>query len=301
MPISPIQAFWIAAAARPEFESAWNDLRRETALLEFATPGAAVASLSSRAAAPALVVLAQSRPGEFPRSELDALANLAPLARFILLLGNWCEGETRTGQVWPVAKRVFWHEWPEQWRRNGSALLAGRNATWLAPVTSLYEERFLPSGHRAGKSTEHTTCFDAAGSRPLVVVSGFRSSFSEALCAACSLRGYATLWQRPGAATNARGPVAIVWDGVQLAAEEAAELAQLTEVYPRTPILALLDFPRWETVQRAIAAGASAALAKPLLLDDLWSQLDAWTRLAQPTFREQEARSVQPGISDPAA
>jgi DNA-binding NarL/FixJ family response regulator len=40
------------------------------------------------------------------------------------------------------------------------------------------------------------------------------------------------------------------------------------------PVIALLGFPRVEDRDRAVAAGAAAVLSKPLLLEDLYWQLD---------------------------
>jgi CheY-like chemotaxis protein len=52
-------------------------------------------------------------------------------------------------------------------------------------------------------------------------------------------------------------------------------LRRLSEILgPATPIVAIVDFPRVEDRDRAMAAGAAAVLSKPLLLDDLFWQLD---------------------------
>ena len=54
-----------------------------------------------------------------------------------------------------------------------------------------------------------------------------------------------------------------------------SRLGQLRDrLGPTVPIVALLGFPRVEDRDRALAAGATAVLAKPLLLDDLFWQLD---------------------------
>ena len=55
---------------------------------------------------PELIVLVQSRPGEFSAAEIDDLRRLAPLARVRRLLGTWCEGEARRR---PAAERLHEH------------------------------------------------------------------------------------------------------------------------------------------------------------------------------------------------
>lgn len=48
----------------------------------------------------------------------------------------------------------------------------------------------------------------------------------------------------------------------------------MTATLRPAPVIALLDFPRIEDYDRAMAAGAVAVVSKPLHLDDLFWQLD---------------------------
>jgi len=45
-------------------------------------------------------------------------------------------------------------------------------------------------------------------------------------------------------------------------------------MHPETPILALIDFPRWEDVRQVELLGPAAVLSKPLNLEDLFSRLE---------------------------
>jgi CheY-like chemotaxis protein len=222
-----------------------------------------------------LIVIAQSRPGEFFHGELDQLVQLAPLARFVLLLGNWCEGETRTGKIWPGATRVFWYDWPGEIARNLPAIAEGRFASWLAPATTLEEERYLfgsPNQDLPEKNGELV-------SKPTVLVCTRRSSYGDALCMACRQQGYTAVWQRPDRRERIHGVAAILWEGVHLLPAEIVELQSLATLWPQAPIIALADFPRLETQARAFAAGAIALLAKPCSLADLLAQLQHWCPL----------------------
>jgi len=53
-----------------------------------------------------LVILIQSHPDEFPASTLGMLSQRAPLARWVVCAGQWCESEVRTRGIWPAAVRV---------------------------------------------------------------------------------------------------------------------------------------------------------------------------------------------------
>lgn len=275
MPLPSIQVLLISTAPREEFLQPLAELRRVAEVFECQTPKGAIEYLREVDCLPVLVVIAQSRPGEFLHHELDHIVHLAPLARFVLLLGSWCEGEARTGHVWPGATRVFWYDWPGEVARNLPAISAGRFASWLAPATTLEEERYLfapPSQPTPVKNGE-------SGLGPTVLISTRRSSFGDALCIACRQQGYEAVWHRPDRPERIPGMKAIIWDGVQLLPEEVAELEALASQYPQTPIIALADFPRLETLERAFAAGAVALLAKPCSLDDLLLQLRHWCPL----------------------
>ena len=51
-------------------------------------------------------------------------------------------------------------------------------------------------------------------------------------------------------------------------------LAALVERLRPAPVVAMLDFPRVEDCDRALAAGVVAVLSKPLVLADLFWHLD---------------------------
>lgn len=59
---------------------------------------------------------------------------------------------------------------------------------------------------------------------------------------------------------------------------ELAELARLAAELSGAPVIALVGFPRVEDRDQILAAGASAVLSKPVLVDDVLWQLDAVLR-----------------------
>src|SRR5687768_80886 len=70
----------------------------------------AVAQLANENDPPDVIVLASARPGLFSQQDVVTLLRRAPLARFVGLMGGWCEGELRTGQPWRGVTRVYWHQ-----------------------------------------------------------------------------------------------------------------------------------------------------------------------------------------------
>jgi CheY-like chemotaxis protein len=212
---------------------------------------------------PDVIVLAQAYPGQFSTEAVDRVRRLAPLARVVGLLGSWCEGETRSGQPWPAALRVYWHQWPAQAGQEMARVRAGTCPTWSLPITASEEERLLllaeePIAKREGLIVLWTPDFE----------------MQDWLGAACARRGYSTAWFLPHRPVPAEQATAAVFDGNECRGEERSSLEQLADALGPVPIVALLDFPRVDGRDRALAAGAQAVLSKPFLIDDLFWQID---------------------------
>lgn len=159
---------------------------------------------------------------------VEPIAKLAEEGECVQLLGVWCEGEGRTGRVVPGVERVFWHAWPAWWRL------------------------------RTQKS------LDAVQIPAPVWIQTSDAALADSLLDALAEESIPAVW---APADRLRvGPFsAIVWDGAQLGGREADRLAATCQAARRakSPVLALLDFPRPETVAASMALGAAAVLGKP--------------------------------------
>ena len=256
----------IGDTSRPEFREAALAADRLGDLLEVAGAGAAAEAIASGRTAPDLIVVAQSFPGEFSAESIERLRRLAPLARVVGLLGSWCEGETRTGKPLPAAIRLYWHQWLPRADEELRRLDSGLTSNWSLPITASDEERLLAMADRPWKKREGREAIRAP-----------RAEMVAWLADACRLRGYTPV-RLLGAAGDA-APIApadaLLFDGTDCRHDELAELPRLAASMRPTPVVVLLDFPRPEDRDRALAAGAAAVLGKPLLLEDLFWQLDA--------------------------
>ncbi len=219
--------------------------------------------LAGEEAAVDVIVVAQARPGEFSHAGIERLRQLAPLARVVALLGSWCEGEVRSGKPWPAAVRTYWHQWPARADRELRRLALGRRSGWALPVTATEEERLLadsvrPLPARAG----------------LIAISSPSGAMADWLAIACRQCGYATAWLRPPHPLRVGGAAAVLFDGAECRGEEFEQMRRLAAAMAPAPLVALLDFPRIEDVDRARSAGAVAVLSKPLQLEDLYWHLE---------------------------
>lgn len=211
---------------------------------------------------PELIVLAQSRPGEVSPTAVERLHRQHPLARLIVLLGAWCEGEMRTGYPIAGTTRIFWHAFPTQINRLLDELRDGHSAGWAFPRIAGQQERLLgeiPS-RRSGLTVKH--------GRVLLVRAVNLTTF-QSVADALAPQGHTCLWLDPERLVRYRDCDAIVWDAPQLDAVECRLLRNCRAALASTPIVLLAGFPRWDDHQLAGELGISALLAKPYLVADL--------------------------------
>ena len=141
---------------------------------------------------PDLVVVVQSRPGQFTADAMARLRALAPLASIWRQLGSWCEGEARSGRPPVGCANNYWHQWPARWAQETARAQDGHCPAWGLPATATPEERAL-----------------AIAEQPLprgsgiVVIHARRAQNAAALADACQLVGYDTRSCRPPLAADA--------------------------------------------------------------------------------------------------
>lgn len=204
------------------------------------------------------IVVLQSFPGEISGSAVDRLRRQAPLARVVGLLGSWCEGEMRSGEPWPAAIRVYWHQWSDRCAAEWDRMQDGRPAAWSLPATATEEERLLV------ESRDPLPV--GAG---LVAVCSRSVDMGEWLCEACRRQGYATVQLDAGHVPRIEGAAAALFD---LPDAEPADLAELDAFAARlrpAPVLALMHFPRPHDIRNSRRHGAAGVLSKPIQLEDL--------------------------------
>ena len=183
------------------------------------------------------------------------------------VLGTWCEGEVRTGKPWPGVIRTYWHQWPERFQRQWSAMQAGRATSWSMPAVASDEDRLLAEDPAR----------DAPRLSGLWALVMRRWEMADMLADACDMAGVATVWWRPGKVVPGGGASGLVWDATDGNPAELAELRTLVARFGSAPVIALLNFPRRAACAAIRDAGARSILGKPFMLSDLWLQLAAAT------------------------
>lgn len=261
--VPEISILLVGDGDRSEFRQARSTLDRLGRVTAVREAESAAEALTEGRVAADVIVVAQAFPGQFSHPQIDRLRQLAPLARVLGLLGSWTEGEMRTGRPWPGAIRIYWHQWPSRCDQELGRMGRGECSSWGLPVTATEEERLLLAA-------------DCPVSRQegLIAIYTQPPEMQEWLSATLRSRGCSTVWLRPPHPTHLQGASAAIFDGSDCRGEELRQLEHLAATLCPAPIIALLDFPRIEDYHRAMAAGASALISKPLHVEDLFWQLD---------------------------
>ena len=104
------------------------------------------------------------------------------------------------------------------------------------------------------------------------------------------MRGYKTAVLRSPRGGQISGAVAALWDTRPEAVADPATVGEVQAAVDGAPLIALVNFPRPELVTLAKAAGVSAIVSKPLLLTDLFWQVEQLAQQESPTSQVRTER-----------
>ncbi|MCA9249239.1 MAG: hypothetical protein KDA42_19085 [Planctomycetales bacterium] len=248
----------IGETRRAEFRDAAALLRTRTRLRRERTLEAAVDFVAAAREAPEIIVIAQSRPGEIDETQVETLRAAAPLARFVQLLGSWCEGETRSGHPWPAESRLFWHQFVprmsdcfDQWER-------GECPEWGLPPAATQADQLVWA---RGETPDIEGALIAIHTRHFETYDTLADVFAGA--------SWRSIWIHPQRAAGVSGATAGCFDGIGLEGDERNELRRFRGHLRAAPMVALFDFLRSDTRDLAREAGVDECLAKPYRVADL--------------------------------
>lgn len=262
-PSQPRCVLWVGATTGAELGLAHRWLAERAAVIVAETASAAPAAVKAAGQGlPVLAVFATDRPGRFALDDVLAVARQWPLAALVSVAASLADGRRRSGPPLPGIEEVAWHDLPGRLERWFADLAAGRPGLLGLPATSRREERILAFSDSLRASR-------AAGEQMPVSVAAGRSDDLEGLVDLIALSG-----RRIGRRTRGRPPLdepaaLLVWDVGCLGGEDIAWLRMLVANRPDLAVVLLESFPRGETTQAALEAGAKAVLGRPVTLEAL--------------------------------
>ncbi len=249
----------IGDADYAEFRTAVRQLEREASVVKAPTVAEAMRLLADESAVD-WIVLAQRTPGEFAAEELAKLQRRAPLARFIALLGSWCEGEMRTGRPIAGVTRVLWHQWPARFERLLPRIRSGQRNAWSLPATASPEEVLLADALPETSAAKR----QAMEGVTVGVVSDCRR-MAEWLVDVCRSSGCHASHISGG--ENVDDISVVICDGDD--PKQMLERIKSLRTHWNVPIIAITNFARWEEHRALFDAGCEQVFNKPVSLADL--------------------------------
>jgi hypothetical protein len=268
-----LRMLWIGGDDGDELGAARNWLARRleacgAALLVADRPEAAAfdaAGDQGQASTPAVALLANDRPGRWTLRDAVMLSFRWPLMPIVSVASSLVDGRRRSGPPLPGVEEVFWHDLPGRCERWLADLEAGRPGTLGLPATSRREERLLEATRAGGRAA-------ADGSRPRlagVSVVAERAVDLDGLVELLTVFGRPVLRRGCGRPQLDEPADLLVWDVGMLSRSHLAWLGMLSANRPGLRIVLLESFPRGDSTQAAIRAGADAVLGRPVQLDAL--------------------------------
>lgn len=230
-------------------------------LEEFSDPFAATTDQAADSPAPRLAFLAAATPTRWTLADALMLSRAWPLMPIVSVAASLVEGRRRSGPALTGIEEVPWHDLPgrlESWLSCWDAALPG---TLGVPTTARRDERVgalaggvAPPAATPGKTVAvvAATPLDADGMAALVTAAG--GAVAGTACGRPAL-------DEPAAV--------LVWEMSRLSADHAAWLRLLSANRPSLRTIVVESFPRGDSVQAALDAGAAAVLGRPVSLEAL--------------------------------
>jgi len=206
---------------------------------------------------PDVIVLLHARPA-FQDDDLAAIRRCCPATPIVVVLGSWCEGETRTGRPMLGVSRVFWYEWRTFLERNLAAIRLGVCPEWGWPVTTSPDE-----------AIDQRSADELPQGSGLVAVCCEELAVTEALAELLRRAGYATACYQSEGDTALGNVRAVVWDVQSVDEETVKQIFAAAELHPGAIHVLLAAFPRWQESVRLAKVPNLHELAKPFSIDDL--------------------------------
>jgi CheY-like chemotaxis protein len=145
----------------------------------------------------------------------------------------------------------------------------GIRSAWAFPTTANEQDRLIelwrvPAFETPTSKTEHPNAF----TKSIAIYAEHRET-AEALADVCNQCGCRSIWLRDLQHVSPPAFEALLIDSTRGAPGALATIGLLNSLAGSTPMIAFVGFAREDEIQQLHAAGASAVLRKPFLVEDL--------------------------------
>ncbi|MDO5308207.1 MAG: hypothetical protein Q4G03_01750 [Planctomycetia bacterium] len=186
-------------------------------------------------------ILLRSYPNDFCQKDVEALHSVAPLAPVLLLAGDLCAGENRTGETFPCVRRLYLSDWRAYGRAEFESYLQRRSSRGLFTSSQLSTNVDLLVNRR---ERHDSSSIASEGGRILVIA--YDPYLGKALCDACKSRGLnaqlCRLQDVEGSLCSDITTTRVFLEAYDLSAQETREaVARVRKLFPHVD-LTILSF-----------------------------------------------------------
>jgi hypothetical protein len=277
-----LRTLWLGETARTEFAAAVEVVRRETDLTVFSptdevttsTVADSRGSTQGSAELPEivdLIVSAESFPDEISPARYADFRRRHPSARWVRVVGPWCDGEVRSASPPPATLRIPWHRAAAWFERQFDRVVAGESAEFDDPPTFDEADR-ISAPLQSSRAGDRRPTFGIWAEEQAA-----REWLLDIVNRPASIRRGAELISpeesSPQPSRLRHAEIALC--DLPTADDPLVQIACIRRAYPTSALIVLVGFARPADVRALYAAGTAVVLAKPVTLADLQSAIDA--------------------------
>ena len=239
-----------------EFCHVVHAIRGDIEVHHYPTVKNAFNDTTSSACEPTIICLAETHSGQMQQCDVFSLMRRWPLSRIVSVSSCLSDGRRRSGPVLKGVLEVPWHDFPARMRVWLQRIDSGVTSSLTHPTTSRRDERWFAEAVKDQPFSEipdPPTVTAAASSRTMVEAVGELVAAAGGILEKCVVG-------KPVIQDTAD---VIIWDLQDTLDSQLEWIRLLRSQKSRRTIALLCSFPRGDTAQAAMDAGATVILGRP--------------------------------------
>ncbi len=242
-----------------EFCQVANAMGHEIEIQQYPSIDVALSVTTSNEPEPTIICIAETHPGQIQYHDVLRLVHHWPLSRIVAVGSCLSDGRRRSGPVVDGIVEVPWHDLPSRMKVWLQRIESGAPSSLSRAPTLRREERWL------AEAIEQQTFCDTVDQRAQVTVSVSAASktMTEAVGELVTAAGGILVNCVTGKPAIEDTADVILWDLYDSPESQLEWIRLLASQKPNRLIALLCSFPRGDSAQAAMEAGATAVLGRP--------------------------------------
>ncbi len=242
-----------------EFCQVVDAIGHEIEIQHYPSVDAALKATAISQPEPTIICLAETHPGQVHYKDVLRLIHHWPLSRVVAVGSCLSDGRRRSGPVMDGILEVPWHDLPSRMRVWLQRIKTGVPSSLSRAPTLRREERWL------AEAIERQTFCDTVdqSAQATVTVAASSKMMAEAVSELVPAAGGILVNCVSGKPAIQDTADVILWDLYDSPESQLEWIRLLTSQKPNRAIALLCSFPRGDTAQAAMEAGATAILGRP--------------------------------------